>query len=589
MLSLKLIGIFVAIIVGVVVIVAGIGLFSSFRPAFMAGNNERLSTTQGFKQSSSSQLHSIPLKKLEGAGESGDDNAIIHQVFLNNLTHIDTPYVKEYSMPNGTWPNSILVARNGLVWTVGTKSDTLISFDPKQGKIISSYPITTNNKEKTGRPTQGFQMVWSIVEDNDGSIWIPQGGSDPLWRFDPQTGKFQIIHSISVAPMQMKVDDRTGNIWFTTFGRGTFGVIQKVIGKGNATTTINPEYKATEFNLGNESFPSGIFLQGGSIWIIETLNQNKIVEFRPIVDPNGRVVNVTKVLEIPSSSSSATPAPLSNQSKQLFTTPTDLVVFANSNNSTRPSSIWVPEHGTSFITEYSFDSKTVVRFPTSSSPRHYTTLPYWISEPANHKGFWFNEHEGNRIAFFNTTSMTLSEYEVPTRDPLNAYLANALTLSADPHDNNKVWFTEFNHDKIGVLDTSPSVPFDINSSVSNISILSPSINKDIQKNASLPGGAARNILVISKEPFNNNNNHLIVFLNASSSMNPLGRFVNMSAKFSPSSVINLTKTRPDQSTHIVLQRNNITIPVGNYTLGISATDAKVTKSIFRNLIVGQQK
>jgi hypothetical protein len=34
-------------------------------------------------------------------------------------------------------------------------------------------------------------------------------------------------------------------------------------------------------------------------------------------------------------------------------------------------------------------------------------------------------------------------------------IANALTLSADPNDNNKVWFTEFNHDKIGVLDRSP--------------------------------------------------------------------------------------------------------------------------------------
>jgi len=60
----------------------------------------------------------------------------------------------------------------------------------------------------------------------------------------------------------MKVDKRSGNIWFTTFGSGTFGVIQKIIG--------NREYKVTEFNLGNDSFPSGIFLQGDSVWITET-------------------------------------------------------------------------------------------------------------------------------------------------------------------------------------------------------------------------------------------------------------------------------------------------------------------------------
>jgi hypothetical protein len=320
------------------------------------------------------------------------------------------------------------------------------------------------------------------------------------------------------------------------------------------------------------------------------LNQNKIVEFKPIADANGRVVNVTKVLEIPSSSlSSSSSFPL-NQRRQLFTTPTDLV-FANDNNSTRPSSIWVPEHGTSFITEYSTDSKTVVRFPTSTSPRHYTTLPYWMAEPANHKGFWFNEHEGNRIAFFNSTAMTLSEYEVPTRDPRDGYLANALTLSADPNDNNKVWFTEFNHDKIGVLDISPPIPFDINSPANKIIITSPSTsNNEAQKNSSSPGVAAIKVQVITTKSFRNNNNHLLVFLNTSSSMNPLGRFVNMTARFFPSSAINLTKIRDEvsvtvRSAQLILQRNNITIPVGNYTLGISASDAKVTKSIFRGLAV----
>src|SRR5947207_13629783 len=43
-----------------------------------------------------------------------------------STTHIDTPYVKEFYMPNGTWPNGILVAKDGIVWTVGTKSHTLI-------------------------------------------------------------------------------------------------------------------------------------------------------------------------------------------------------------------------------------------------------------------------------------------------------------------------------------------------------------------------------------------------------------------------------------------------------------------------------
>src|SRR5437899_4425657 len=144
--------------------------------------------------------------------------------------------------------------------------------------------------------------------------------------------------------------------------------------------------------------------------------------------------------------------------------------------------------------------------------------------------------------------MTLLEYEVPTRDPFNGYIANALTISADPNDNNKVWFTEFNHDKIGVLDNSPPIPFDINSSASKITILS-SPNNTAQKNAS-PAAARLNVEVTTNKSFNsssfiNNTNHnpTLIFLNTSSSMNPLGKFVNMTAKFYPTSIIDLNKER----------------------------------------------
>jgi streptogramin lyase len=90
----------ISVTIGIIVIV-GVAFSISSRPGFPTGNNEKPNTT-------------------------------IHQVFLNNSTNIDTPFVKEFSMPNGTWPNAILVARNGIVWTVGTKSHTLIGFDPKQ-------------------------------------------------------------------------------------------------------------------------------------------------------------------------------------------------------------------------------------------------------------------------------------------------------------------------------------------------------------------------------------------------------------------------------------------------------------------------
>src|SRR6266568_5166437 len=139
----------ISVIIGIIVVV-GVGLSISWRPGF----NEKPNTNQALKQQSLSQTHNTQVFI----------NPIIRQVFLNNSTHIHTPYVKEYSMPNGTWPNAILVARNGIVWTVGTISHTLIGFDPKQGKIISSYPIITSeqkiNSKNSTQSNQGFQMVW---------------------------------------------------------------------------------------------------------------------------------------------------------------------------------------------------------------------------------------------------------------------------------------------------------------------------------------------------------------------------------------------------------------------------------------------
>jgi hypothetical protein len=68
---------------------------------------------------------------------------------------------------------------------------------------------------------------------------------------------------------------------------------------------------------------------------------------------------------------------------------------------------------------------------------------------------------------------------------------------------------------------------------------------------------------------------------------PLGKFVNMTAKFYPTSIIDLNKYRSEKAqSNIIFQRNGSTpISPGNYTLGISTTNGIITKSIFRHLFV----
>ena len=455
-------------------------------------------------------------------------------------THIDSPYVKEYSLPNGTWPNGILLDRNGMVWVAGSRLHNLISFDPEDNQIKSVYPIKEGTSDVM---KEGSLMVWSMIEDNDGFIWFSQFGQDRLWRFDPKTEKFHVFRSVSASPFQMKVDKDTGNIWFTTLLGNTIGVIQKIENKNES----NPEYKITEFDVDSDSNPSGLFIERDYVWISQISN-NKLVKFNVVKDSNGFVTNIVRILEIPSS-----------EAVSIYS-PADLLI-QNDNL------VWFTEHGTSTITRYHTESENLTRFPTSTNPYQTTTLPFWIREAANGDGLWFNEHTGNRIAFLNIKEMTLLEYEIPTR-PSDGYVIYPLGITIDPANSNKLWFSEWNTDKIAVVDLSIPVSFDIHSNIDKV------VLSGVNDTANIDVELIRNDGGI----ISNNSNNIISF-KASSSMEPAAGFVNVTANFSADTV-DLVKIK--NTTQVLLLRND-SAPLGNYTLVISATDWVVTKSIFLDL------
>src|SRR5919198_2370646 len=560
-----------------------------------------------------------------------DDN---NNIPFYNSSHINSPYIKEYSMPKGTWPNGILVDKKGIVWTVGTKSQTLISFDPKQGRIVSEYPIKNNGYETTellkASSSQSLpsrqrttipMMTWAIVEDNnDGSIWFSQADSpNPLWRFDPLTKRFEVIENITGAPYQMKVDNKTGDIWFTTYTDNKIGVIQKVEGKqmtptfsssfdnninNNSSNNNTPHYSVKEFGLDRQAFPTGLYLDGqDSIWIAQSLN-DKLVHFKAVRDNNGKVIDLVKVLEIPSNSfSSLSPSSVisssSDKMKKLFAGPYDIVVHG--------ADVWVTEHDANFITRYNNNSNyspaLVTKFPTSSNPHQYLSLPFWLRETQDDHGLWFNEHYGNRIAFFNITDTTLTEYEVPTRNQSLGYIGNALNFAVDPADsNNKVWFSEYNHDKIGVVDRNISIPFDIHSFTNKTIILSESmtnttkvgeqhlrqkdkttfVNFEISKSKKVENEI--NNTNSNSLPQSNDKGYATIFFKTSSSMTDFG-LLNVTPSFSTDS-IDLAKIKDGSKIPVqLILQNDFKVNPGNYSLGISATDGRVTKSIFLDLVL----
>jgi streptogramin lyase len=441
------------------------------------------------------------------------------------------PYVKEYSLPHGTWPNGILVDKKGSVWVAGSQIHKLFKFDPKQEKIVETFQLETQDE-----PSGVSRMVWTMVEDNEGMIWFSQMSSEPIWRFDPITKRFDVYH-VSAAPFQMKTDN-SGNIWFTTLTANTVGIIQKAY-----LQEQNQEYKITEFNLDSDGLPSGIFFEEEYVWIT-MINDSKIVKFLPVKDANDSIIDIKKVVEVPATK------------ENLVYSPTDMIILGD-------SSVWVTEHGTSFVSKFSDDFQSVIKFPTSQNQYQATSLPFWIKGTKDGKGFWFNEHTGNKIGFFDAEKMELIEYDIPSR-PSDGYIVFPLTLATDPSNDDLLWFSEWNTDKIGVVDKSFPIPFDI---------LPDNENTTVQNNSST---TIFTINFIKKEDYLGNYQYTTVTLNASSSIELNGDLGNMTVQFSANS-FDLTKMKEKEKVDILL--TNIP-PTGNHTIAVSVTNGKVTKSIF---------
>lgn len=442
------------------------------------------------------------------------------------------PYVQEYSLPAGTAPNGLIVDKKGTVWVLSSASNVLYGLDPGSGQI-KKYEFKNDNALPFVSGLNST-MVWTVLQDKDGFIWFSPLGTKSIWRFDPMNGTFDKFHSETGSAFQMKDNKNDGDIWYTTLSGNSLGLIQR----DNLSLS---GYKISAFNLGNDTTPAGLYLKNNTVWVTEITTQ-KILKYM-INRQNGLVGNITEVAQFPP------------DNKTALSSPTDILVGNNS--------MWLTEHGTSFLTEYDLGSNSVIRFPTSQNLFHATTLPFWIREINDGRGLWFNEHQGNKLAFFDTVNKTMTEYNIPSR-PKDGYLTYPLNIATDPSDNMVLWFSEWNTDKIGKINGHVSIPFSISTDTGNV-ILSNDASKE----------AVVNLDVNGHSPYSMNR----VVINASSSIAPAAGFGNIDVRISPS-VMDLSS---DHKAQLFLQ--NYAAPPGNYTLGISVSDGLAIRTIFLDLIV----
>jgi len=168
------------------------------------------------------------------------------------------------------------------------------------------------------------------------------------------------------------------------------------------------------------------------------------------------------------------------------------------------------------------------------------------------------------------SDLTLVEYEIPSR-PADGSIVYPLGISVDSQNN--VWFSEWNVNKIGIIDGNKPIPFDIIVNSTKITIPSNS-----NENPTL---IEITVLKEDDSPLNVNETNTI-FLKTSSTMDPSLGLVNITATFT-NEMIFLNETTKSESVQLLINSNFP--PSGNYTLAISATNGEVTKSVFLDLII----
>ena len=227
----------------------------------------------------------------------------------NIIGRIDpkTDAVKEWDLPKGTLPHSVMVDQAGGIWFTGNGNGTIGKFDPATGNsTVYKMPLPEARDPHTGE------------FDAQGRFWFSLQQSDMIGRFDPKTGETKLVKTrggarpygikfeadgtpwvaCNGAPCLIKVDRETmalteiklplegttvrrldiavdGRIWYVNSGKGRIGVLDPK--SGAVKEWASPS--------GPTSHPYGINVLGGIVWYNESgVRPDMLVRFDPATE-----------------------------------------------------------------------------------------------------------------------------------------------------------------------------------------------------------------------------------------------------------------------------------------------------------------
>ena len=450
-------------------------IFFAFVGGIMLASGVTIAIPSSFFENSNTTLDSLEDIDLDDLNYVGDQR--LQFCSINDKAKSNS-YVKEYKIPTPcTQPLAITTVPDGTVWFAQTNTGMIAKFDPLS-ETFTQYPNPDWDRLQTAwieeavkqnaLPIKLRSMMWGMDYSPDGSIWYTDGDNGAIWKFLLSDESYHVLSfprsddSEQVFPQKLEVDgsriivnDLFGSkisfFDFVQVGKEirTFGIPSPIDGSLTSDFTIDSKNNVWYTTwIPNETgilvkfdYPKYEKQQAISSTITDGLLLQEFIEFYQF--PSG------------------------------MDTPNGIAVGPN-------EKIWIADTSGNFF--FSFDpeiekfTKYVTSIPHEDSYGNlklptYSSNPYWI-ERLDEK-LVMNEHNANRIAVFDPIKETMVEYTVPSRntswaDCEGIEYCGVAQVFGFTVDDKKIWFTEWVENNIGVVDTSISLPFEINLNRENI-------------------------------------------------------------------------------------------------------------------------
>ena len=394
--------------------------------------------------------------------------------FCGSGTAKSTDYVREFSIPTlCTNPLAIVTDYDGNVWFTETNTGKIAKFDPVTERF-TEY-------DNMSWPPGGRSMMWGIDYAPDGSLWYTDEAFDSVWKFStidetydrlsyPSEGN-SLPQKLRIDGSQIIINDFTGNKLTLLDPNQSGEAVNYLSIPSPVDDSVTADF-AIDAN-DNVWFTNWLYQQGG---VLVKFNQNGYLEsvansdekFLPLLDfidvyplpialltPNGAAFGDDGTLWIADTTSSSFFSfdPISEKFIQYVTADPIKSTYGNQTG--------------------------VVKTPISR--------PYWI-ESDDQGRLVFNEQTANNISVMDPLSQTLVEYHVPSKNPYWADCDPGTGIMIDDCGvaqifdftihGEKIWFTEWVENNIGVVDTSVPLPLEIQLE-SNSIIIAPGNSKEI--------------------------------------------------------------------------------------------------------------